>query len=142
MGVGGGMLSWSVAIGYGAVGGLVVEAAFTWRRLYAWQQACHVAAADRKPRPTIGRFVDPAPDVAVALSRAALGAAAGWLLHAEVTGVYAAVTVGASAPGLLASLGKATTGLEAVRAEPKADTAQPSAPDVARLPDPQPEAVE
>ncbi len=115
------MLSWSVAVGCGALGGLIVEAAFTWRRLYAWQQARHAAAVDGKPRPTIGDFVDPAADVAVAFSRAALGAAAGGLLHAEVTGIYAAVTVGASAPALLASLGKAAT---------------------ARMPDGQSEAVE
>jgi hypothetical protein len=136
------MLSWSVAVGYGAAGGLIVEAAFIWRWLYTWQQARHVAAVEGKPRPTIGKFVDPAADMAVAISRAALGAAAGGLLHAEVTGIYAAVTVGASAPALLASLGRATTGFEGPRIEPKADTADPLPPDTVRMPHAQPEAVE
>ena len=62
-----------------------------------------------KPRPDIKNYIDPAPDVVVALTRATLGCAAGLLLRSQVTGIYAALTVGASAPALLASLGKTAT---------------------------------
>jgi hypothetical protein len=39
---------------------------------------------------------------------------AGWLLHDEITGMYAALAVGASAPALLASIGRATTPAEII----------------------------
>ena len=103
------MLSWPAALGYGAVGGLAVEAVFTWTRLQAWQHARHAASEAGDQLPAISRFIDTGPDSLVAFSRTALGAVAGWLLHSDVTGVYAAITVGASAPSLLANLGKAST---------------------------------
>jgi len=103
------MLSWSAALGYGAAGGLIMEAVAMWRQLQAWQLARHHAISQGKPRPGIKNYIDPAPDIVVALTRTALGCAAGWLLRTEVTGIYAALTVGASAPALLASLGKVTT---------------------------------
>lgn len=77
--------------------------------LEAWRQARHTAITRRKRRPAITMFIDPAADLAVALTRAGLGAVAGLLLHDQLTGVYAAVTVGASAPAVLATLGKAVT---------------------------------
>jgi hypothetical protein len=102
------MLSWSAALGYGAAGGLIVELVAMWRQLQGWQQARHKAMSLRKPRPGIKNYIDPGPDILVALTRMALGCLAGGLLRTEVTGLYAALTVGASAPALLASLGKAT----------------------------------
>jgi hypothetical protein len=102
------MLSWSAALGYGAAGGLIMEVVVMWRQLQAWQQARHRAMSQGKPRPDIKNYIDPAPDLVVALTRTILGCAAGLLLHTQVTGIYAALTVGASAPALLASLGKAT----------------------------------
>ncbi|GAA3086070.1 hypothetical protein GCM10020000_85820 [Streptomyces olivoverticillatus] len=109
------MLTWVEATACGAGGGLIVEAVVTFGRLHAWQQARHAsrAAADQLPR--IGEFVDPLADSLAALFRVALGGTAAWLLHAEVTGVYAAVTVGASAPALLAQMGRATTAADAPR---------------------------
>jgi hypothetical protein len=137
------MLSWYAAAVYGAAGGLVVEAVFTWRRLHAWQHARH-AAAGTTERPCLSQFIDPAPDLTVALTRAALGAIAGLLLRSEVTGVYAALTVGASAPALLAGLGKATTIAEATSAssdgEPLDGT--PRGPALARVPGAHPETAE
>ncbi|MEV6160004.1 hypothetical protein AB0L53_57665 [Nonomuraea sp. NPDC052129] len=102
------MLSWSVAMGYGAMGGLVVEAITTWNRLSAWREARHAALKrKRQRRPRISEFIDPAADGAVAVTRAALGCAAAALLHTQISGFYAAVAVGAAAPALLGSVGRA-----------------------------------
>lgn len=135
------MLSWYAAAVFGAVGGLVVEAVFTWRRLSAWQHARH-AAVGAKERPRLREFIDPAADLSVALTRAALGAIAGLLLRSEVTGIYAALTVGASAPALLASLGRATSITGAGSPGEPLDGAPPRGPELARVPDAHPDAAE
>jgi hypothetical protein len=124
-GMGGSMLMWIEAAAYGAGGGLITEAVVTFGRLHAWQQARHTARAAAAPLPRLGMFVDPFADSLAALLRVALGGAAGWLLHAEITGVYAAVTVGASAPALLAQVGRSTTPAEALHGP---GGAQPDAP--------------
>jgi hypothetical protein len=103
------MLSLSAAIVYGAVGGLITEAIVMLRWLESWRQARHEAVMHRKRRPVLTNFIDPVADPAVALTRAGLGAVVGWLLHDQLTGVYAALTVGASAPAVLAALGRAVT---------------------------------
>ncbi|MFJ9714148.1 hypothetical protein [Streptomyces sp. NPDC101234] len=115
------MLRWAEAAAYGAGGGLIVEAVVTYGRLHAWQQARHEARMADDQLPRVGKFVDPPADSLAAFFRVMLGAAAGWLLHAEITGVYAAVTVGASAPALLAQLGRATTATDALRGEPRGE---------------------
>ncbi|MGW0883142.1 hypothetical protein [Streptomyces sp. NPDC002671] len=126
------MLTWFEATVCGAGGGLIVEAVVTFGRLHAWQQARHAARAAADRLPPIGEFVDPLADSLAALFRVALGGAAAWLLHAEVTGVYAAVTVGASAPALLAQLGSATTVAGALRGgdggEPSGSTSPADSP--------------
>ena len=101
------MLPGLSAAGYGAAGGLIIEAVAMWQQLYAWQQARHQWISGKGPRPEITEFIDFGPDLAVGVTRALLGGAAGWLLRTEVTGAYAALAVGASAPALLASLRKA-----------------------------------
>jgi hypothetical protein len=121
------MISLSAAVGYGALGGLVTEALFFWQQLRAWQLACHQALPKKKPRPTFGSFVDPFPDLSVAVTRVALGCAAGWLLRSEISGNYAALIVGGSAPALLASLGKATT-LGGVFRETEEEAGNPAVP--------------
>ncbi|HXL92975.1 MAG TPA: hypothetical protein VN969_28945 [Streptosporangiaceae bacterium] len=85
---------------------------------------------------------DPVPDLAVAFTRALLGCAAGWLLHDEITGMYAALAVGASAPGLLAGLGKATTPAEAVWGRSGSRAVSPPALTLAQEPDAQPQVAE
>jgi hypothetical protein len=127
------MLTWAEAMACGAGGGLLAEAIVTFGRLNAWQQARHAARSVADPLPRISAFVDPPADSLAALFRLVLGGVAGWLLHAEVTGVYAAVIVGASAPALLAQVGRATTAADALRGgpigqEPGAPPAQPNAP--------------
>jgi hypothetical protein len=103
------MLSLSAAIGYGAAGGSAAEAVVVWGRLHAWQLARHAALADGMALPPFTRFIDLGPDLAVAFTRVLLGCMAGWMLHGQVEGMYAALMVGASAPALLASLGRAAT---------------------------------
>lgn len=110
------MLAWIGAVTSGAGGGLIAEAVITYGRLHNWQQARHAARAKDAPLPPLGRFVDPLADSLAAVVRVVLGGTAGWLLHTEVSGIYAAVTVGASAPALLAQIGRATTPAEALGA--------------------------
>lgn len=119
------MLTWIEAVASGAVGGLIAEVAVTYGRLRSWQGARHAARASEAPLPPLGRFVDPLADSLAALVRVALGGAAGWLLHTEVTGFYAAVAVGASAPALLAQIGRAATPEAALRARGEVSPAEP-----------------
>ena len=139
------MSSWITAVSYGAAGGLLTEAVDMCGRLRAWQQARHVARwrnVRKRPPPSLTRFVDPVPDLAVAFTRALLGCAAGWLLRDEIAGMYAALAVGASAPALLAGLGKATTPAEALSGQPGGRRA-PAAERTRTLEaDAQPQAVE
>ncbi|MFE9569890.1 hypothetical protein ACFYMW_15520 [Streptomyces sp. NPDC006692] len=121
------MLTWVEAAACGAGGGLIVEAVVTFGRLNAWQQARHMARAAAGELPRIDAYVDPLADSLAALFRVALGGTAAWLLHAEVTGVYAAVTVGASAPALLAQVGRATSAADALRG-PQGPGGEPSGP--------------
>ncbi|MDT0545999.1 MULTISPECIES: hypothetical protein [unclassified Streptomyces] len=118
---GGLMLTWFEATACGAGGGLIAEAVVTFGRLRDWQQARHTARVAGVTLPGIDAFVDPLADSLAALFRVVLGGAAGLLLHTEVTGMYAAVMVGASAPALLAQLGRATTTADALRDRPGGD---------------------
>jgi len=118
------MLSWSAAGVYGAAGGLVVELVMVWQRLLGWQRACREAMSRGTPRPGIKNYFDPGPDALVALTRTALGFVAGWCLHTEVTGIYAALTLGASAPAVLANLAKAATLPPVPEAEAQAPEAE------------------
>jgi hypothetical protein len=109
------MLTWIEAAAFGAGGGLIAEVVVTYGRLHAWQQARHAARATAAQLPPLGRFVDPFADSLAALVRVVLGGVAGWLLHTEITGIYAAVAVGASAPALLAHIGRAITPAQSLR---------------------------
>lgn len=122
------MLTWIEAVASGAAGGLIAEAVVTYGRLRNWQDARHAALAAETPLPPLGRFIDPLADSLAALMRVAMGGAAGWLLHTEVTGIYAAVTVGAAAPALLAQIGRAATPAEALRAPGAAPLETPPTP--------------
>ena len=98
-------MDWLVAVAFGAVGGLIVELINVWSNLISWQNARHGArAASEYPLPSINRYIDVSADTAVALTRVALGAGAGWIFHNQVTGTTAAIAVGASAPAVLAQL--------------------------------------
>jgi hypothetical protein len=105
------VLEWPVTVGYGAIGGAVVEAIALWGRLSAWQTARRQARSDlAKPLPPFSAFFDLWPDLAVAATRIALGAIAGFVFHGGVTSPSAAMAVGAAGPALLAQFGSATRG--------------------------------
>jgi hypothetical protein len=136
------MLSLSAAAGCGAAGGLITEAVVVWGELLVWQQARRAAMARGRRSRAVSRFIDWRAHLAVAATRAVLGAIAGWLLRGEIIGVYAALTVGASAPALLAVLGKAVTPAAALMARPEDGSGQfpdPRSPTPAQV---NPEAAE
>lgn len=100
-------MDWLLAMGYGAIGGAVVEAVVSSDRVLAWNAARHQALARKPatPGPGLSAYVDPLSDVAAGLTRILLGAVAGLVLHSQVTGAYAAIAVGCSAPAVLRQLG-------------------------------------
>ncbi|MEY9934625.1 hypothetical protein ABH926_009293 [Catenulispora sp. GP43] len=105
-------VDWLLAMGYGAIGGAVVEAVVSSDRVLAWNAARHQALT-RQPAtagPALSAYVDPLSDVAAGLTRVLLGAVAGLLFHSQVTGAYAAIAVGCSAPTVLRQLGSARLG--------------------------------
>ncbi|MET9290699.1 hypothetical protein [Streptomyces sp. NPDC003077] len=101
-------MDWSAAVAYGAMGGAIVEAVVFYGRISTWQAVRHrVLARGRGRLPSLRRYIDLPSDLLAAVTRLLLGAGAGWLFHSQITGVYAAVAVGASAPALLRQLGAA-----------------------------------
>jgi hypothetical protein len=94
-----------LAVGLGAIGGAVAEAVHGCGNLFAWQKARHTALLRNRQPPALTKYIDPLSDVLVAVTRLLMGAGAGWVFHDQVTGVTAAIAVGASAPALLAQVG-------------------------------------
>src|SRR5690349_2283081 len=91
---------------FGGIGGAVVEIIALWGRLNAWQAArSSVRRGGAGNVPSFSTFVDPLPDVAVALTRVALGALAGLIFHDQIAGATVAVAAGAAGPALLAQFG-------------------------------------
>ncbi|MEO3858530.1 hypothetical protein [Acrocarpospora sp. B8E8] len=109
-------MNWPLAVVFGALGGALVELINTWGNLTAWQSARREALRSRKRSlPSIGLYIDPLPDALVALTRVLLGGLAGFLFHSQVTGIVAAVAVGAAGPALLRQLGTASSVREALQ---------------------------
>ncbi|MFD9817313.1 hypothetical protein [Streptomyces sp. NPDC059080] len=101
-------MDWPAYLAYGAAGGAIVEAVVFYGRVSTWQAARHrVLAKGRGRLPPLRRYIDLPSDLLAAATRLLLGAAAGWLFHSQITGVYAAVAVGASAPAMLRQVGAA-----------------------------------
>jgi len=127
-------MQWTTSITYGALGGLVVEIVVFYGRIAAWQAARHRALSKNETRdqlPPLGKYIDAPSDVLAALTRLSLGASAGWIFSPQLTGAFAAVAVGASAPALLRQLGSAKTIQAAISGSRSAalilEPAQPSA---------------
>ncbi|MFI1990551.1 hypothetical protein [Actinoplanes sp. NPDC020271] len=89
----------------GMAGGGIVEVVAVWGNLAAWQKARHSARRRGRRLPPLTRYIDPAADILVAVTRLALGGAAALVLHSQIFGVLTAIAVGASGPALLAQLG-------------------------------------
>jgi hypothetical protein len=111
-------MDWIHGVGYGAIGGLLIEALVLNGRLLSWQSARHKAREKhRRKLPALGAYVDLPADLAAGFSRVLLGALVGWLLHSEITGLYAAVAAGASAPAIIRQMGALRSVQGAVRGE-------------------------
>ena len=95
---------WQQAL-LGAAGGLLVGLVEFYNRLIAWRTRRRQRSAARM---RFRQFFDVGPDIAVTVTRATLGAFAGLAFGTggQVTGIYGLLTVGASAPALLAQLGQ------------------------------------
>jgi hypothetical protein len=101
------------AVGFGAVGGLIVELMSMWGYLTVWQAARRdYLEKDKYPLPKLTQYLDPPADGLVALTRLLMGAGAGALLHVQVSGPIAAIAVGATAPALFKQIGKQRPPLE------------------------------
>jgi hypothetical protein len=102
-------MNWSTAVYLWACGGLIVQAVTFSASIDAWQAARRQAltAHKRSALPRLSCYIDTPAEVLVLLTRFGLGALAGFLFHTQVTGVTAAIAVGASAPALLRQFGKA-----------------------------------
>jgi hypothetical protein len=100
-------MDWAAAALCGMAGGVIVEAVALWGNLSAWQKARHHARLRGRRLPRLTRYIDPAADAMVAVSRLALGALAVLVLHSQISGAISAIAVGASAPALLGQLGSA-----------------------------------
>jgi hypothetical protein len=106
---GGSTINSVAAVFYGAAGGCVIEAVFLFKHISAWQSARRkILVTGERKLPAITSFIDPPADAATAVTRALLGAFAGWAFHTEVTGLAAAIAVGSSAPALLIQIGHHT----------------------------------
>ncbi|MFG2915862.1 hypothetical protein ACGF0D_23630 [Kitasatospora sp. NPDC048298] len=121
-------MDWAEAAGYGAVGGALVELLVANGRLLAWQADRHRARSEKRRRmPRLRTYIDPTADIAAGASRLALGALSGWLLHSEISGLFAAVAAGASAPAMLRQIGSFTSVQGLIRGEEEAAEAGPPA---------------
>lgn len=108
-------MDWASAVGYGALGGLLVEVVISFGHLTDWREARRRARlAGRRRLPAITKFIDPLADGLVAASRILLGAGTGLILHNQVVGAAAAIAAGASAPALLRQFASARTLQEAI----------------------------
>lgn len=94
----------------GAGGGLLVELLDFYNRVAAWRQARRSQTAESVP--PFRAYFDAGPDVAVAVTRAVLGAAAAAAFGAgnQAEGVAGLLAVGACAPVLLSQLGQTLGG--------------------------------
>lgn len=99
-------MDWPTVTALGAVGGALVEFVNVYARLAGWQSARH-AARERgeSDLPGLSAYIDAPADSLVALTRLVLGATAGLVFHAQVSGAVAAIAVGACAPALLRQVG-------------------------------------
>jgi hypothetical protein len=99
-------MEWLTACALGACGGAIFEVTQVWGDVITWQQARHDARLSGSPLPRLAKYVDLPAAVLVLATRLLLGAASGWVFHAQVAGSVAGIAVGASAPALLGQLGK------------------------------------
>lgn len=101
-------MNWLEATVLGAVGGAIVQLVTIFGGISVWKKARYKLLVTKgRPLPPLTGYMDISAETLVGLTRLCMGALAGATFHGQVTGVTAAITVGASAPALLAQF---TTG--------------------------------
>ncbi len=119
----------------GAAGGSLRGLVDAYNQVVAWQAArrehLRTPASTSRPVPRLAQYVDPVPDSVAAAFHMALGAAASAMfgLSGQITGAYAAIAVGMSAPALLTQLGRVQSVSEAITGT----SPSPPAPEAPRL---------
>lgn len=94
------------AVMLGVAGGAIVQLIALWGSMTTWQKTRHDLLMDGiRPLPSLTSYIDPLADTLVALTRLCMGALAGLMFHDQITGITAAIAVGASGPALLAQFG-------------------------------------
>ncbi|MCF6522101.1 hypothetical protein [Streptomyces sp. JJ36] len=124
----------------GAAGGSVRGLVDAYHQTMSWRAARHThrsgpSAEAGEPPPPLGDYFDPLPDTVALLFHALLGGVAALLFgtSGQITGAYAALAVGISAPALLVQLGQFSSVNEAVTG-----TAAPQAANPVQSPAPGP----
>ncbi|MHA5053355.1 hypothetical protein, partial [Streptomyces sp. SD15] len=105
----------------GAAGGSLRGLVDAYNQTMEWQTARREhrrtdPATDTPGPPRLREFFDPAPDLVAAVFHTVLGAAGAALfgMSGQISGSYAAIAVGISAPAILTQLGRVQTVSEAV----------------------------
>ncbi|MEV6006280.1 hypothetical protein AB0M29_05685 [Streptomyces sp. NPDC051976] len=128
----------------GAAGGSLRGLVDAYNQVVAWQVARRdlrrTPDARDRALPRLTEYLDPVPDSVATAFHMALGAAGAAMfgLSGQITGAYAAIAVGISAPALLTQLGRVQSVSEAVTgtARPAAVTGTaPEPPRLAGVPD-------
>jgi hypothetical protein len=131
-------------LGLGALGGSLRGLVDAYNQTMGWQAARREYRRARPPEdrpvPQFSEFFDPVPDAIATAFHMMLGAAvaATFGTSGQITGAYAAVTVGISAPALLTQLGRVQGVGDAITGDTAArpDTATPPhRTPTARVPD-------
>ena len=94
-------MDWQTITGLGACGGALVTVVAFSADVTSWQRARRMARIKGERLPSLAGFVDLPADSLSLVTRMALGALAGLLFRAQVSGAQAAIAVGAAAPALL-----------------------------------------
>jgi pantothenate kinase type III len=94
-------MDWRLAMAWGAVGGVIVEAITLSRDILDWQAMRRDAVAAGKPASSVGFTPDLLGHLAAGFVRALLGSIAGGLGHWQISGPEVAAGIGAGAPELL-----------------------------------------
>ncbi|MEE4540402.1 hypothetical protein V2S66_00275 [Streptomyces sp. V4-01] len=124
----------------GAAGGSLRGLVDAYNQVVAWQAARRDhrrgPAAPAREMPRLTEYVDPLPDSVATAFHMALGAAGAAMfgLSGQITGAYAAIAVGISAPALLTQLGRVQSVSEAVTGV-VAPAGAPPPPRLAGVPD-------
>jgi hypothetical protein len=115
------------AMSLGAAGGLLVLLIFWHGCVVRWREARRQSRQRQDPdAPRLDMYVDIWPDILAGVTQVVLGAAAGAVFHQQVTGVAAAIAVGAAAPALLQQLGNSRNIREAVQGGPVEPAQEPA----------------